>query len=131
MARRLVKDVYSKSRPGKNFCKDYSFCNQIQRAALSVMNNIAEGFERGTQPDYARFLNMAKGSCGEVRSMTYVADDLDYLSRDQARDLRQKAFALSKSLAVLIKKVKTSSTATAPPWTEASPQGLKVEGSTH
>jgi four helix bundle protein len=53
-----------------------------------VINNIAEGFERGTRADFARFLDIAKGSCGEVRSMTYIAEDLGYMNASQASDIR-------------------------------------------
>ena len=60
-------------------CRDYSFRDQMRRAALSVMNNISEGFERRTPKDFAHFLDIAKGSAGEVRSMTYAAEDLKIL----------------------------------------------------
>jgi len=68
-ARALVKQVYS------DMCKirDYGFRDQIQRAGISVMNNIAEGFERHSDIEFARFLDIAKGSAGEVRSMYYAA----------------------------------------------------------
>jgi four helix bundle protein len=72
-SRVLVRDVYRDFRPQTPGCRDYGFRNQLQPAALSVMNNIAEGFERFTDADFARFLDIAKGSCGEVRSMYYGA----------------------------------------------------------
>ena len=77
-ARELVKEIYQdfKTGPGS---KDFGFRGQIQDAGISVMNNIAEGFERRTDPEFSRFLDIAKGSCGEVRSMYYSAEDLDYL----------------------------------------------------
>ncbi len=67
-ARKLVKDIYLdfSNSPG---CRDFGFRNQIQDAGVSVMNNIAEGFERTTNPESARFLDIAKGSCGEVPSV--------------------------------------------------------------
>ena len=71
--------------------KDFSFIDQMRRAALSIMNNIAEGFERRTDADFAHFLDVAKGSAGEVRSMTYAAEDLNYLGPATIIDLRTRA----------------------------------------
>lgn len=58
--------------------KDWGFRDQIQRAAVSIMNNIAEGFDSGSDAKFANFLNIAKGSCSEVRSMLYLCEDLGY-----------------------------------------------------
>ncbi len=71
----------------------------MQRASISVMNNIAEGFERKTPKDFAHFLDLAKGSCGEVRSMLYVAEDLKYLTTESALLLREQAEKLSRGIA--------------------------------
>lgn len=75
--------------------------NQIQRAALSVPNNIAEGFERGTTPELITFLYYAKGSAGEVRSICHVIDRLDYFVhlRSQISDLKALAASVSRQLA--------------------------------
>lgn len=73
-SRILVANIYALTRN----IKDYGFCDQIQRAAVSIMNNITEGFESGTDAKFRTFLNVAKGSCGEVRSMLYLIKDLDY-----------------------------------------------------
>ena len=76
-ARGLVKEIYSifgVSRPAE---KDYSFRDQVQRASVSIMNNIAEGFERNSDAEFARFLIIAKGSCGEVRSLLEEAQNDD------------------------------------------------------
>lgn len=62
--------------------KDFGFRDQMQRAAISIMNNIAEGFERSTNKDFRHFLFMAKGSCAEVRSMLYLARNLKYMNQD-------------------------------------------------
>ncbi len=67
---------------------DFGFRDQVTRAAISVMNNIAEGFERDTPKDFSRFLNIAEASAGEVRSMIYLAEDLDYLAPEAAEQLR-------------------------------------------
>jgi four helix bundle protein len=64
------------------FGKDFGLREQIRRAAVSTMSNIAEGFERGTPPEFHRFLSMAKASCAELRSQLYVALDVGYLRED-------------------------------------------------
>ena len=102
-ARELVKEVYSDFK----MIRDYGFKDQIQRAAVSVMNNIAEGFERHTNAELARFLDIAKGSCGEVRSLYYTAEDLSYLSpeiAEQRRVIARKVSAGISSLASHVRK---------------------------
>lgn len=94
-ARTLNKDVYL----ALETCRDYSFRDQMRRAGLSVMNNIAEGFERRTSKDFAHFLDISKGSSGELRSMTYVAEDVAILTQDVAENLRQRYEALSRQIA--------------------------------
>ena len=77
-AYKLVLDIYHDVHAKT----DYSFRDQITRAAVSVMNNIAEGFERGGDKELKRFLYLSKGSCGEVRSMLLLAKDLGYLTEN-------------------------------------------------
>jgi four helix bundle protein len=77
-ARELTRRVYEITRVG-SFSRDFGLCNQIQRASVSVMSNIAEGFERGRPTEFHQFLSTAKGSCGEVRSQLYVALDAKHL----------------------------------------------------
>ena len=84
-------------------CKDYGFKNQIQRSAVSIMNNIAEGFERKTNNEFKQFLYVSKGSCGELRSMIYLAKSLKYLSDENASVLLKKSTEVSKILSGLIK----------------------------
>ena len=84
-------------------CPDYAFRDQIQRAAVSVMNNIAEGFERDTRPDFIRFLSIAKGSCGEVRSMLYIAEDRGFTAPTQAESARAR---LSRSIKAFSKSLR-------------------------
>jgi four helix bundle protein len=79
MARELTKKIYGVTTTFP-FKSDYRFCGQIQAASLSVGSNIAEGFERGTQPEFIRFLTIAKGSCAEVRSQLYSAFDVGYIN---------------------------------------------------
>jgi four helix bundle protein len=79
-------------------CPEFDFRNQIQSAATSVMNNIAEGFERRTKKDFAHFLDLAKGSAGEVRSMLYLGEDRNYIAAKAAEPLRAEYKDLSKSI---------------------------------
>ena len=94
-ARRLYRGLYGSLRG----CKDYSFRDQMLRAALSVMNNIAEGFERKTKKDFAHFLDLAKGSAGEVRSMTFAAEDIAIMQKGEAGRLRVDYETLSRRIA--------------------------------
>jgi four helix bundle protein len=100
-ARSLVKMVYEDFQVEGSAKKDFGFRDQIQRAAISVMNNIAEGFERSSQRDFIRFLDIAKASCGEVRSMYYIAEDLSYLESATADQRRQQARKIAKGIASL------------------------------
>jgi four helix bundle protein len=77
-SRELARAIYSASRQG-DFRRDFGLCSQIQRAAVSVMSNIAEGFERGRPTEFHQFLSTAKASCAELRSQLYVAFDIGYL----------------------------------------------------
>jgi four helix bundle protein len=86
--------------------KDFGFRDQIQRCTVSVMNNIAEGFERRTDQDFARFLNIAKGSNGEVRSMLYLAEDRKYLSITAAENMRSFSETLSSGIESLAKHLR-------------------------
>lgn len=80
-ARELTKAIYIVTRKGE-FAKDWGLAGQIQRAAVSVMSNLAEGFERSGQGEFHQFLSMSKASCAEVRSQLYVAFDIDYFNED-------------------------------------------------
>ena len=85
--------------------KDYGFKDQIQRASVSIMNNIAEGFERSSNAEFRQFLYIAKGSCGEVRSMLYLAKELNYLSESEFNSLLNNLLEISKALSGLIKSL--------------------------
>jgi four helix bundle protein len=107
MSRTLVKEIYILSTD----IRDFGFNSQIQRAAISIMNNIAEGFERNkyTQDNktFAYFLNISFGSCGEVRSMLYVAEDLQYIDTSKAKQLRDSCQSISRKIEALMKKLET------------------------
>lgn len=77
-ARVMTREIYRLTRSGK-FAQDFGLKDQIQRAAVSVMSNIAEGFERGGRAEFHQLLSIAKASCGEVRSQLYVALDAGYV----------------------------------------------------
>ena len=85
-ARVLVKDVYALTRSG-DFCKDYGLKDQIQRAAVSICSNIAEGFERRGNKELINFLWIAKGSAAEVCSQLYNARDLGYITDEQFKTM--------------------------------------------
>jgi four helix bundle protein len=85
VAHELANQIYVLGRES-GISKDYSFKDQVQRAAVSVMNNIAEGFERGSNKDFAKFLFIARGSVGEVRSMLYLAMDQKYINQEQFKE---------------------------------------------
>jgi four helix bundle protein len=83
--------------------KDLSFKNQIERASISIMNNVAEGFERQTNKEFKNFLFIAKGSCGEVRSMVSIAKDLGYIPSKQCSEINSLSIEISRILSGLIK----------------------------
>ncbi len=101
----LVKEVYRLSSTGR-ISRDFGLRDQIQRAAVSVPTNIAEGFERASRKEYLQFLNIAKGSAGELRSLLRVAFEIEYLSHDQYVFLRGLTVEVSSYLANQIKALK-------------------------
>lgn len=97
-ARRLAGLIYLSFRD----IRDFGFRNQIQEASVSVMNNIAEGFERRSKIEFCRFLDIAKGSSGETRSMLYLAQDIEYIQKDHGMELISDYEALSKRISSLM-----------------------------
>jgi four helix bundle protein len=83
--------------------RDFGFKDQIQRASVSIMNNIAEGFERKSNNEFKYFLYIAKGSCGEVRSMLILAKELNKISNADAIELESLSEEISKMISGLIK----------------------------
>jgi four helix bundle protein len=106
-ARRLTKEIY-RLTSGSKFSRDFGLRGQTQRAAVSVMSNIAEGFERGGNQEFAQFLYVAKGSCGEVRSQLYVAVDQAYVSANESEGLLISLKRLSSMIGSLINHLKRS-----------------------
>ncbi len=103
-ARLLTKEIYKALRD----CRDFGFKDQIQRAAVSVMSNIAEGFESGTRLEFLNYLYIAKGSAGEVRAQLYTALDIGYLNIEIFKYLNGLASECSKLISSFIKSLKTS-----------------------
>ena len=99
-ARTLTCEVYRITRIDP-FARDFGLRGQIQRAAVSVMSNIAEGFERNRPAEFHQFLSIAKGSCGEVQSQLYVALDAGYLADEQFAHLRGLAVEVGRIISGL------------------------------
>jgi four helix bundle protein len=102
MAKCLTSKLYSMFKDSK----DFGFRDQICRASVSIMNNIAEGFERKSDSEFKHFLFMAKGSCGEVRSMLHLAIELNYINQENYNTLSGLSLEISKMLSGLIKSLK-------------------------
>ena len=95
--RQLTNLIYKLTEQGA-FIKDYGLKDQIRRAAVSVMSNIAEGFESRTDTQFIKFLGHAKGSAGEVRSQLYIAFDLKYISQEQFAEAHELADRSSRQI---------------------------------
>ena len=106
-AKELSALFYKAAAEGK-IRNDYGLKDQIQRAAVSVSSNIAEGFERGSKREFIQFLYIAKGSCGELRSQLYIARDLGYLDNRISEILIKTAYNTSKQISGFIKYPKNS-----------------------
>ena len=103
----LVKQVYLLTAEG-NLNRDFGLRDQMRRAAVSVPTNIAEGFERASRKEYLLFLNIAKGSAGEVRSLLRVALEIGYLDQPRYVQLRDSVLTLSRYLSNHIKALKAT-----------------------
>jgi len=106
-ARNLCKEVYTITKEGE-FSRDSRFVQQIHASSGSVMDNIAEGFEREGNKEFINFLYIAKGSCGEVRSQIIRASDVGFIDKDTATRLYNDCMGLSKAISAFIKSIKTS-----------------------
>lgn len=100
-AKDLTKEVYRLTKS----IKDVDFNGQLQRASVSIMNNIAEGFERRTNKEFKHFLYIAKGSCGETRSMILLGKEIGYINDTQTKLLTDLSVEVSKILSGFIKSL--------------------------
>jgi len=107
-ARVLTKEIYRLTADQK-FSRDFKFRDQIRGATISIMSNIAEGYERGGNQEFIQFLCTAKGSSGDVRSLLYVALDEAYLSQKQCEELMESFKRLSVMTSNLIDYLRRSS----------------------
>lgn len=106
-ARELTREIYEIS--GRNeFARDYALRDQIRRAAVSTMSNIAEGFERRGDKEFQHFLSIAKGSAGEVRAQLYIALDVRLIDEAQFGKLCSLAEEVSRMISGLIKYLRKS-----------------------
>lgn len=103
MSRELVNLVYSDFRR----CRDFTFRNQVTGAGISIMNNISEGFCRNSDAEFRQFLNISKGSTGEVKNMYYIAEDQTYITQELALSRRQKCQNLINGTSRLMKYLKS------------------------
>ena len=103
-SRVLARDIYEATRKPA-FSRDFGLASQIQRAACSIMSNIAEGFDRGSRAEFHPFLSTAKGSCAEVRSQLYLALDVGYLSPEEFQSLLEAAEEVTRIVAGLRSRV--------------------------
>ena len=105
LAWRRAKELTVEIKAVFRNCRDSDYYKQIWRASISIMNNIAEGYERRTNKELVQFLYIAKGSCGEVRSMLSLAVTQSYLSQEEYSRLSTTAIEISKMLSGFIKKL--------------------------
>jgi four helix bundle protein len=111
MSKDVVREVYLQFRDNH----DYGFRDQIQRAAVSIMNNISEGYQRNKfskdNKQFVYFLNISYGSCAEVRNMLYIAEEIEYLAPTISKDLRDKIVKLECKIEALINKLQSNNKA--------------------
>jgi four helix bundle protein len=107
MARKLTNTVYEATGTG-SFKLDFGLKDQIRRASISILSNIAEGFERSGDKEFLQFLAMAKGSCGEVRAQLYIAVDQGYLSQALFEKLSNNADEIGRLISGLMKYLSKS-----------------------
>jgi four helix bundle protein len=104
---RLTVDIYKLTGEGK-FEKDWGFRDQLRRASLSIPSNVAEGYERKSVKEFKHFLNIALGSCAELRTQLYIAHAVEYITKDQMNNMVEKCLELSAQISKLSKNLKTS-----------------------
>jgi four helix bundle protein len=113
-ARKLANSIYDVTEMAL-FSKDFGLRDQIRRAAVSVLSNISEGFERGADTEFSHFLIIAKGSAGEVRAQLYIAKDRHYIGTADFDDVMEQAVCVSRQLSNLIAYLRRSTSSASKP----------------
>jgi len=106
-ARELTKQIYALSNDGQ-FARDFGLRDQIRRASVSIMSNIAEGFGRGGNKEFAQFLSTAKGSASEVQAQLYVALDANYINQEQFKQLYSETETTARLIGGLLRYLQNS-----------------------
>lgn len=107
MARKITNEIYSLSKQEK-FNRDFALCSQIRRAAISILSNIAEGFERNGDKEFLQFLSIAKASCAEVYAQLYVALDQEYIDDTQFKKIADDLEETGRIISGLMKYLQQS-----------------------
>jgi four helix bundle protein len=107
LSRAITNRIYELTKTGE-VARDFALVNQIRRASLSVLSNIAEGFERNGDKEFVQFLTVAKGSCGEVRAQLYIAYDQGYIQRNDFHQLSGQLVEVSRMISGLIRYLQAS-----------------------
>ncbi|MBZ5538664.1 MAG: four helix bundle protein [Acidobacteriia bacterium] len=107
IARELAGDTYRLTSTGK-FARDFPLRDQVRRASVSILSNIAEGFERSGNKEFIQFLALAKGSAGELRAQMYVALDQQYVNNEEFGTIIKKATDVSRMLSGLMRYLQSS-----------------------
>jgi four helix bundle protein len=97
-SRDYINEIYKLIESNLKFAKDFSLVDQLKRAGFSIMLNIAEGFERGGNKEFANFINIAQGSAGEIRSILYILLDRTYISTEKFEMLKSQIVVISTNL---------------------------------
>lgn len=101
LARELCRNIFELTNAGP-FAKDFKLRGQIRGSSGSIMDNIAEGFERDGNKEFIQFLSIAKGSCGETRSQLYRSFDCSYINPEEFEALHEKTITISKKITTLM-----------------------------
>ena len=104
-SKEIVLKIYSLTNKEK-FSKDFALREQIRRAGISIMSNIAEGFDRASKKEFVVFLNYAKGSNGEVRAQLDIAQSVQYITDEEYEELEEKLIINGKMISSMIRKMK-------------------------
>src|SRR5687767_12408860 len=105
-AQEVAAKIYQLTDSNKFIAKDFTLKDQLKSASISISDNIAEGFEYNNNPDFYRFLRIAKGSCGEIRNKVHLIQRLKYITANQGSEIKEEARQLGSQIGKLIKKVK-------------------------